>query len=1385
MRSRKPTNLRVRSLMLTLGIVILTGGFYMLAEDPLPEKTADEDIMSAMGRVAQTQADERDAAAAGGIQATALATGQDDDNDGPLGGQAETSLAVDPTGMHIVIGFNDTRGFSLNPASVSGFRYSDDGGVTFVDGGQLPVTTGTSAIGTTLFPQVFGDPEVKYVPGGGGCQFVYFSIVVKKFSTTGTAQTMGVHRSTDCGHTWTGPFEVTTATNPHGLLSGVNARDAADKEFADVDPETGRALMSWSNFTSTAFAPGGVEISATFSDNIFSATPPTWSARKIVAAASGDGQASIPRFVGGGSSNVYVVWRRTPVANGNNVGYARSTDNGANWSPAVQLTTNFFTMDQVPGNDRVNTSPSLAVDNSGGTFQGNVYVVYSNNSNHDGADVAFQRSIDGGLGFSAPVILDSRPGADRAQWFPWVTVDTTTGRVYVHYYDQGIAASGDLTETTFLYSDDGGVTWSKPMAMSDRPYHAGWGNDTGQPNLGDYNQSVAQGGQVFATWAGTELKGFLDQQPVGNFSTPDVFFKRAPATKISLSLGGVTFTETGGNGFIDAGETVSLKMPLLNYVTNPISAGSLTRISGTLSTSTAGVSVTQASSDYPDLAAGASALDNTDYVLQLSPSFVKGTHIELALNVSSDQGTTTLLFTQSTGTPETTTLLNENFDAATAPALPAGWSVAHGGGLNTVPWVTNGTFFGTTSNAAFHQNAQDGSTPTADPTRWERLLSPVLTVPAAAEYMTVDMDVAYDTEDDPSFNIQAFDGFFLRLTDQTTGRVIISALAEAWEEEFTTDGFLHYPKHLPRNSSTRYFEDMSCWAGDSQGFKHVHMKFPGAGGLAGARVQLRFEFTQDSSFNCANVRPGHQCGVMVDNVVVKSVVSGQADLSLTKTVSSPTVLTGDPVTYAISVSNGGPSASAGVVVSDSLSSSLTFTSCSSTGSGVCGGSGNSRTAGFASLASSGTETVTLGATVNCNVPDGTIVSNTAAVGAATPDNDPANNTGAASFTVVNPPPVIACPSDISTVNAPGLCSAPVSFPAPTATDNCGAAMVTTDIASGSSFPVGTTTVHATATDAAGATATCSFKVTVVDTTPPSITCPADISAVNDPGLCSAVVTYPAPTATDNCGAVTVATDVASGSVFPVGGTTVHATATDAAGRTSSCSFNVTVADNEPPAVAVSLSPERLWPPNHQMVTVDATVTSFDNCGATTCTLTSVSSSEPDNATGNGDGNTTNDIQNAAPGTLDLSFDFRAERAGTGQGRLYTAGYTCVDIHGNPATSARSAFVPHDQSGVEDPMSIEMNLVGADPVLSWNAVGGAEYYSVIRGNVAQLSEQTNFLNLGAVDCLEPRTLQTSRLDTDTPAPGKVFFYLVAYHHGLDSTYGTPSASKPRVPGRSCP
>ena len=803
----------------------------------------------------------------------------------PTGGQAETSIAVDESGKHVVVGFNDTRGFALTPISVSGFMYSDDGGKTFADGGQLPTTTA----------DVFGDPEIKYL---GACNFVYASILVVPVEylpgLPTAVQTMGIHRSRDCGHTWEGPFEVTGASNPNNFVyTDGSPVDAADKEFMDVDRKTGRLLMSWTNFTHPVIAPNGIQISTSYSDDVLSATPPTWSATAFVSAGESDGQSSVPRFAGDGKT-AYVAWRRFPFPGtffgyGNTIAFARSTDGGATWGTPIETGAEFFTMDQVLGNDRVNTSPSMAVDRSRGRQRGNVYLVYADNDSGDGADIAFQRSTNGGRTFSSPLFINSRPGSDRAQWFPWVTVDDSSGRVFVFYYDQGVAESGDLTQVTYTFSDDGGRSWAAPVALSDRTFHAGWGNDTGQPNIGDYNQAIAQSGKLYASFAFTYPPpgGFADGQ-----GTTDPFSMTVPTVRVHVlpdgdhvfgatpvDLAGVEAFDlgwSGHNGHIDASESVGLKITLRNSATNRIFADKIGDVTGVLSTSTPGVRVGDGRAEWSSIRPGASAVNKEPFILFTSGSFVPGTPIELTLTVRSDDSRRTVLrHTLFTGTPVTTTLLSEDFEKPSLAA--AGWSAAHGAGAPTVPWIIAPAspeapgFCGATSGAAFHANANDGL-PGGSPARWERLRSPLVTVPSDSEYVTLDFDVCYDTEDDPNLNVQAYDGFFLRITDFTTGRVLRSVLAEAFADEFTTGSFLHYPKHFPRSSNRSYFEDMSAWAGDSQGTKHVHLRLPG---MAGSTVQLRFEFTQDGSATCADVRPGHACGVLVDNVVMKSVKSAK------------------------------------------------------------------------------------------------------------------------------------------------------------------------------------------------------------------------------------------------------------------------------------------------------------------------------------------------------------------------------------------------------------------------------------------------------------------------------------------------------------------------------
>jgi hypothetical protein len=84
-------------------------------------------------------------------------------------------------------------------------------------------------------------------------------------------------------------------------------------------------------------------------------------------------------------------------------------------------------------------------------------------------------------------------------------------------------------------------------------------------------------------------------------------------------------------------------------------------------------------------------------------------------------------------------------------------------------------------------------------------------------------------------------------------------------------------------------------------------------------------------------------------------------------------------------------------------------------------------------------------------------------------------------------------------------------------------------------------------------------------------------------------------------------------------------------------------------------------------------------GAADFTLTAVSSSEPDDARGDGDGKTTHDIQGFDVGSADTAGSLRAEREGTGPGRTYTLTYVARDGALNESTCTVTVTVPHQNS----------------------------------------------------------------------------------------------------------
>lgn len=279
-----------------------------------------------------------------------------------------------------------------------------------------------------------------------------------------------------------------------------------------------------------------------------------------------------------------------------------------------------------------------------------------------------------------------------------------------------------------------------------------------------------------------------------------------------------------------------------------------------------------------------------------------------------------------------------------------------------------------------------------------------------------------------------------------------------------------------------------------------------------------------------------------------------------------------------------------------------------------------------------------------------------------------SSSGSFVITVVDTtPPTLSLPANI-TKDATGPSGATVTFTA-TASDLVdGSVPVTCTPASGSTFPLGTTTVQCSSTDAHTNTAHGSFTITVVRT-PPVLTLPADIVA-EATSASGAVVAYSASAHDNVDSSLPVTCSPPSGSLFPLGPTMVQCSATNSAGTTSGV-FVIDVEDRTPPGVTLTATPATLWPPNHKMVQVTVAVDAHDLVDPSpTSHIVSVTSSEP--VTGPGD-STSPDWEITGPLTLDL----RAERLG-GTDRIYTITVETTDHAGNSVTNTVQVRVPQSK-----------------------------------------------------------------------------------------------------------
>jgi hypothetical protein len=208
--------------------------------------------------------------------------------------------------------------------------------------------------------------------------------------------------------------------------------------------------------------------------------------------------------------------------------------------------------------------------------------------------------------------------------------------------------------------------------------------------------------------------------------------------------------------------------------------------------------------------------------------------------------------------------------------------------------------------------------------------------------------------------------------------------------------------------------------------------------------------------------------------------------------------------------------------------------------------------------------------------------------------------------------------------------------------------------------------------------------------PPVVTCPAPVTVecgsvttvtvqVSDPDNDALLVVWSVngtslQTNQLASGSTAAPTPVSFDAEYQLGTNVISIVVADSTNTSVECSTTVTVVDTTPPVVTTLTSnPNSLWPPNHKLVAIRLAATVTDLCGGTTWKITSITSSEPEDAKGSG--NTAPDWEITGNHTAKL----RAERSGITGPRVYTLTVEAEDAAGNvSAPKTVTVTVPHSK-----------------------------------------------------------------------------------------------------------
>ncbi|HKZ93287.1 MAG TPA: PKD domain-containing protein [Candidatus Bathyarchaeia archaeon] len=232
---------------------------------------------------------------------------------------------------------------------------------------------------------------------------------------------------------------------------------------------------------------------------------------------AGNWRNRLSRVAVGPNGEIYVSWINwnLPTAR---ILFDKSTDFGASFGVDIEAQS----FNQIPNLQYIQRTPpsmSMAVDKSGGAYNGYIYIAYPEDppSTADKSDIMFTCSINGGDTWSTPVKLND-DATSNDQFFPAVAVDPL-GSIKAAWFDRRLDSENRYIDVFLTESNDGGASLAANTRVTDTNF------DPAGAFLGDYIDIDASEAQVHPIWT--------DRRNGNN----DVYTEYAPSGhELSVSL---------------------------------------------------------------------------------------------------------------------------------------------------------------------------------------------------------------------------------------------------------------------------------------------------------------------------------------------------------------------------------------------------------------------------------------------------------------------------------------------------------------------------------------------------------------------------------------------------------------------------------------------------------------------------------------------------------------------------------------------------------------------------------------------------------------------------------------------------------------------------------